>query len=192
MSEILKLNFSATCFYLLEIIPDLLEGFSLHPEDWIKNQQTLYSNKSSSVTPVVSPPNTQTSENAESSLANENDVSDDSDKTVSQPEGGEAGNNESNDLSDESLHEEGQEMKVCIGETEKLVAHSKLQALLAQLEQGKEFSSKPPILGKNVRSSLSEPQLLSTSPANFSFLVGSAGVTSSSNNNLAAKTNMGR
>ncbi len=178
--------------HFLNIIPDLLEGFSLHPEDWIKNQQTLYSNKSPSVTPVVSPPNTQTSENVESSsLANENDVSDDSDRTVSQPETAE--NNESNDLSDESLHDEGQELKVCIGETEKLVAHSKLQALLAQLEQGKEFSSKPAALGKNPRSSLSESQLVSTSPANFSFLVGSAGVaSSSSNNNLAAKTNIAR
>ena len=180
---------------MLEIIPDLLEGFSLHPEDWIKNQQTLYSNKSPSVTPVVSPPNTQTSENAESSssLPNENDLSDDSNKTVSQPE---TRNDESNDLSDESLHLEDQEMKVCIGETEKLVAHSKLQALLAQLEQGKEFLSMPaPTLGKNVRSSLSESQLLSTSPANFSFLVGSAGVasiSSNNNNNLAAKTNMAR
>jgi hypothetical protein len=95
---------------------------------------------------------------------------------------------ETNDISDDSVNEDGQDITVCIGETEKLVAHSKLQALLAQFEKGKELA--PPI-ETNVRPSISEPELLSTSPANFSLLVGSAGVESS-NNNLSVKTKMPR
>ena len=162
---------------------DLLEGFSLHPEDWIKNQQTLYSSadKSASVTPVVSPPNTQNvaAENLEQNPAATVDEDISSDETETKTE--------TNDVSDDSVNEDGQELKVCVGETEKLVAHSKLQALLAQFEKTKEF---PPI-ETAVRPSVSEPQLLSTSPANFSHLVGSAGVESS-NSNLSVKSNMAR
>jgi len=94
---------------------------------------------------------------------------------------------ETNDISDDSVNEDGQDITVCIGETEKLVAHSKLQALLAQFEKGKELAP----IETNVRPSISEPELLSTSPANFSLLVGSAGVESS-NNNLSVKTKMPR
>ena len=90
------------------------------------------------------------------------------------------------DSSDESLT--GTEVKLCIGDSEKFVAHSKLQSLLAQLEKGKDFGTE---MGtKNVQHSASEPKLMSTSPANFSFLCGSVGNAPSSS--LSVKSTMGR
>lgn len=106
-------------------------------------------------------------------------------------------------------HESSPEIEpltICIGNSEKSVAHSKLQALLAQLDQNNEFRSSPPKNGdspatrsptprsptqespiefkpsspepisingsKNLRTRDSG-KIVSTSPANFSFLVGS-------------------
>ena len=103
-----------------------MEGISLHPDDWIKNQQSLCSSrldKSSSVTPVVSPPSTQEKteglsppaacESNPLALADD-DVSSDETETKTET-------NNSDDSSD------GQEVKVCVGETEKLAARCKLQ-----------------------------------------------------------------
>ena len=118
-------------YFCYGFFPDLLEGFSLHPEDWIKNQTSLYlrPDKSPSVTPVVSPPSTQ--EKAVSELAaagqqvsadDDADVDVSSDETETKTE-----TNNSDDSSD------GQDLTVCVGETERLVAHCKLQVQFDQL-----------------------------------------------------------
>jgi len=54
------------------------------------------------------------------------------------------------------------------------VAHSKLQSLLAQLEKAGSKSFSPPQKCQlNVKKEIIKTQVLSSSPANFSFLVGS-------------------
>ena len=121
-------------YFCYGFFPDLLEGFSLHPEDWIKNQTSLYlrPDKSPSGKPVVTPSSTQ--EKAVSELAaagqqvsaasadDDVDVDVSSDETETKTE-----TNNSDDSSD------GQDLTVCVGETERLVAHCKLQVQFDQL-----------------------------------------------------------
>jgi hypothetical protein len=76
-----------------------------------------------------------------------------------------------------------------------MVAHSKLQALLAQFEKGKELPAASASTASTAeavgRQFVSEPKLSTSSPANFSALVGTAGVEHS-DNNLSVKSNMAR
>ena len=119
-------------YFCYGFFPDLLEGFSLHPEAWIKNQTSLYlrPDKSPSVTPVVSPPSTQEKAVSELAAAGQQvsaasadaDVDVSSDETETKTE-----TNNSDDSSD------GQDLTVCVGETERLVAHCKLQVQFDQL-----------------------------------------------------------
>ena len=111
-----------------------MEGFSLHPEDWIKNQTSLYlrPDKSPSETPVVSPPSTQEKAVTELAAAGQQvsaaSADDDADVDVSSDET--ETKTETNNSDDSS---DGQDLTVCVGETERLVTHCKLQVQFDQL-----------------------------------------------------------
>ncbi len=161
-----------------------VEGFSLHPEDWIKTQQSIFAklDKSTSVTPVISPhnrspvveippvtsPTTTTSEETEKEISG-------SDENEEEEEEESSTSRDDSSSCPSDLDQEGKEIKICIGTEEKSVAHSKLQSLLAQLEKGKDHSL--PERGchslKVRKEVITTSGPLSSSPANFSFLVGS-------------------
>lgn len=178
-----------------ERLEQFVEGFSLNPEDWIKTQQAMLAklDKSSSVTPTMSPhtrspPASVAAAAAAASQSLEEPMitlppvltpPDSNDGTLSN--GNESGNDnestteeESNSRDETASQSDDQDLKICIGSQEKSVAHSKLQSLLAQLEKGGSKSFSPPKkihldFGKDVI----KTQVHSSSPANFSFLVGS-------------------
>ena len=212
-----------------ERLEQFIEGFSLHPEDWVKTQQSILASldKSSSVTPVVSPltrsppayqvapaepppylptptdllppeytssevspttnsPPAYTSPPMEpkskdpvhfqlNSAEDEADVIEATEELVD----GEEESTDDSPSSQSDLDQDTKEFKICIGDHEKSVASSKLQSLLAQLEKSKTLSptesssSLRSSLPHKVRRSANKNSALSSSPANFSFLVGS-------------------
>ena len=192
-------------------LEQFVEGFSLHPEDWLKAQRSIFAkmDKSSSVTPIISPHNqspiveiplatlpTSTTTDEMKKEMSGSDLTPTESKiclTDGNFEGLENHEDENEDEEEEltsredssscpsDLDQEGKEFKICIGTEEKSVAHSKLQSLLAQLEKGKDHSLPERGFsggsGGNIlivrKEVIRKKGPLSSSPANFSFLVGS-------------------
>ena len=161
-------------------LEQFVEGFSLNPEDWAKGQQALFAkqDKSSSVTPTMSPHTSEamsTDETTQITYSNltSPDSNDEIQMTDIELNDAESTTEEESTSRDESASQsDDQELKICIGTEEKSVAQSKLQTLLAQLEKGKELSP-PKRCHLNTRKEIIKTQVLSSSPANFSFLIGS-------------------
>ena len=171
-------------------LEEFVEGFSLHPEDWLKTQQSIFArmetnNKSSSVTPTMSPhtrsppaeitpliilpPDLTPPDSTDGIITNEkgDEVEQGDDESLEEDS---ASRDDSSSLSDDI--EADKEVKFCIGSQEKSVANSKLQLLLAQLEKGKSYSL-PDKNTLKVKKEIIKTPALSSSPANFSYLVGS-------------------
>jgi hypothetical protein len=143
---------------------EMLEGLSLDPEDWLKNPgasfKEIMSMKKSEGTPTVSlSPLGSSTKNDDSS------------------------NSDSKDSEDTMDGHDGRTMKICIGDKEKHVAHSKLTALISLLEKDRGDQSGPNTRSSTIKtpSKSPSPQIeilthkpthMGTSPANFNFLTG--------------------
>lgn len=168
-----------------------VEGFSLHPEDWLKTQQSMFARletnsvKSSSVTPtmsphtrsppadkMISPPDLTPPDSTDDTCADENIEDEVAQFDNESPEEDSTSRDDSSSSQSDDL-EAGKELKICIGSQEKSVAHSKLQLLLAQLDKGKSYSLPDRNQVKVNKKEVIKAPVLSSSPANFSYLVGS-------------------